>query len=110
MAFYNSQVLIKVDVVLRFEMMEKVESIFQFAPLSMRSLDIICQHLSWKSRRRLVLLLRIKRISSLKIPDMSDHIENEGKKGKTVMWIFIYIMLFIFLLIYLYQYNFKMTF
>jgi hypothetical protein len=51
-----------------------------------------------------------QRISSLKIPDMSDHIENEGKKGKTVMWIFIYIVLFIFLLIYLYQYNFKMTF
>jgi hypothetical protein len=41
---------------------------------------------------------------------MSDHIENEGKKGKFLMWFFIYFFLFIILLIYVYQYNSKSTF
>ena len=41
---------------------------------------------------------------------MADHIENEGKKGKFVMWTLIYITLFIILLIYLYQVNMKMVF
>ncbi len=38
---------------------------------------------------------------------MSDHIENEGKKGKFVMWFFIYFTLFVLLLIWLYRYNLK---
>lgn len=38
---------------------------------------------------------------------MADHIENEGKKGRFMMWLIIYTLLFIMLLIYLYRYNFK---
>ncbi len=41
---------------------------------------------------------------------MSDHIENEGQKGKFMMWFIIYFLLFIILLIYLYQVNSKMVF
>ncbi len=41
---------------------------------------------------------------------MSDHIENEGKKGTFVMWFFIYFTLFVLLLIYLYRYNLRMEF
>ncbi|MEZ4960097.1 MAG: hypothetical protein R2830_09820 [Saprospiraceae bacterium] len=41
---------------------------------------------------------------------MSDHIENEGKKGKFLMWFFIYFTLFIILLIYVYRYNFHLEF
>lgn len=41
---------------------------------------------------------------------MSDHIENEGKKGKFVMWFLIYFVLFISLLIYLYRYNLRLEF
>ncbi len=41
---------------------------------------------------------------------MSDHIENEGKKGKFMMWFIIYFLLFIILIIYLYQVNGKMVF
>lgn len=41
---------------------------------------------------------------------MSDHIENEGKKGRFVMWFFIYFISFIALLVYLYKYNFQMEF
>lgn len=41
---------------------------------------------------------------------MSDHIENEGKKGKFMMWFIIYFLLFVILLIYLYQVNSKMVF
>ncbi len=41
---------------------------------------------------------------------MSDHIENEGKKGRTVMWLLIYFILIIVLLIYLYKYNGRMEF
>lgn len=41
---------------------------------------------------------------------MSDHIENEGKKGRFVMWSIIYITLFISLLIYLYRYNLRLEF
>lgn len=38
---------------------------------------------------------------------MADHIENEGKKGKAVMWLLIYFIGFIVLLIWLYKYNFR---
>lgn len=41
---------------------------------------------------------------------MSDHIENEGKKGKFMMWFIIYFLLFISLLIYLYRYNLRLEF
>lgn len=41
---------------------------------------------------------------------MSDHIENEGKKGKFVMWFLIYFTLFALLLIYLYRENLQMEF
>jgi hypothetical protein len=41
---------------------------------------------------------------------MSDHIENEGKKGRTVMWLLIYFILFIVLMIYLYKYNNRLEF
>ena len=41
---------------------------------------------------------------------MSDHIENEGKKGKFMMWFIIYFVLFISLLIYLYRYNLRLEF
>ena len=41
---------------------------------------------------------------------MSDHIENEGKKGRFMMWAIIYFTLFIILLIYLYQVNGKLVF
>lgn len=41
---------------------------------------------------------------------MSDHIENEGKKGRTMMWLLIYFILFIVLLIYLYKYNNRLEF
>jgi len=48
--------------------------------------------------------------SKKKVTAMSDHIENEGKKGKFLLWFFIYFFLFIILLIYLYQYNSKQVF
>lgn len=41
---------------------------------------------------------------------MSDHIENEGKKGRFMMWAIIYFTLFILLLIYLYRYNLRLDF
>ena len=41
---------------------------------------------------------------------MSDHIENEGKKGKFMMWFIIYFLLFAILIIYLYQINGRMVF
>lgn len=41
---------------------------------------------------------------------MSDHIENEGKKGNFMMWFIIYFLLIVVLLIYLYQVNSKMVF
>ena len=41
---------------------------------------------------------------------MSAHIENEGKKGRFLMWFFIYFTLFVILLIYLYQYNSRLEF
>ena len=41
---------------------------------------------------------------------MSGHIENEGKKGRFVMWAIIYFLLFVILLIYIYQLNGKMVF
>ena len=41
---------------------------------------------------------------------MADHIENEGKKGKFMMWFIIYFLVFTILLIYLYQVNGKMVF
>lgn len=41
---------------------------------------------------------------------MSDHIENEGKKGRFMLWFFVYFFMFIGLLIYVYQYNFKQLF
>ncbi|MEO1257726.1 MAG: hypothetical protein AAFZ15_02985 [Bacteroidota bacterium] len=41
---------------------------------------------------------------------MADHIENEGKKGKFMMWLIIYVLLFMILIIYLYQVNGKLVF
>ncbi len=41
---------------------------------------------------------------------MSDHIENEGKKGRFMMWFIIYFVLFIVLMIYLYKYNNQLEF
>lgn len=41
---------------------------------------------------------------------MSDHIENEGKKGRFMMWLIIYFVLFVSLLIYLYRYNLRLEF
>ena len=41
---------------------------------------------------------------------MADHIENEGKKGKFMMWLIIYFLLFMILLIYLYQVNGRLVF
>lgn len=41
---------------------------------------------------------------------MADHIENEGKKGRFMMWFIIYFLAFVLLLIYLYQVNSKMVF
>ncbi len=41
---------------------------------------------------------------------MSDHIENEGKKGNFMMWFIIYFIVFVSLLIYLYRYNLRLEF
>ena len=41
---------------------------------------------------------------------MSDYIENEGKKGRFVMWFLVYFIMFALLLIYLYRYNLRMEF
>ena len=41
---------------------------------------------------------------------MADHIENEGKKGKFMMWFIIYFLLIMITIIYLYQVNGKMVF
>ncbi|MEY3367942.1 MAG: hypothetical protein RI973_1097 [Bacteroidota bacterium] len=41
---------------------------------------------------------------------MSDHIENEGKKGRFVMWFLVYFIMFALLLIYLYRYNLRTEF
>lgn len=41
---------------------------------------------------------------------MSDHIENEGKKGKFMMWFIIYFLLFVILIISLYKGNQQLVF
>ncbi|MEZ4934986.1 MAG: hypothetical protein R2788_23005 [Saprospiraceae bacterium] len=41
---------------------------------------------------------------------MSDHIENEGKKGKFMMWFIIYFLLFVILIVALYKGNQQMVF
>ena len=41
---------------------------------------------------------------------MSDHIENEGKKGNFMMWFIIYFLTFTILILYLYHGNSQMVF
>lgn len=39
-----------------------------------------------------------------------DHIENEGKKGYCLLYIFLFFFLFIVMFIYIYHKNFQLTF
>ena len=41
---------------------------------------------------------------------MADHIENEGKKGRTLLYIFLFFFLFIITWIYVYRANFQLEF
>lgn len=64
----------------------------------------------WKTRFVALLLRRSIKTIHQKNTIMSDHIENEGKKGKFMMWFIIYFVLFIALMIYLYRYNLQLEF
>ncbi len=46
----------------------------------------------------------------VKITTMSDHIENEGKKGKLLLYIFLAFLLFIITWVSVYNANFQMDF